>query len=240
MLVGLRLIPAQVRRRVVEPSSPQPPADRPAERKMNHGLFQAGRGDPPGHRQMEEIAVEECNDIEAWRDAAQERNQYTGDPKREWPDPPRDFWSDTAMVAAWLTSNYPHFDPKPLFDICAFVAAWHADHNASRIPLQPLLVATLERAMHTVSAVAFGIQNRYFYLPGNVGNPEAHTGSPSVVSANDDRDKWIYGQATKGRTWASIMRALNKKPATWERIGTENGIKDAAKRYAKRHNLPAP
>ncbi len=70
-------------------------------------------------------------------------------------------------------------------------------------------------------------------------SPAAPTG-PSVASANDQRDKWIYAQAIKGTAWASIKRALDRKPETWERIETENGVKDAAKRYADRHSLPPP
>jgi hypothetical protein len=58
--------------------------------------------------------------------------------------------------------------------------------------------------------------------------------------ATEARDKWIYEQAMKGRAWASIMRSLDDKPKTWERLSTENGVKDAAKRYAKRHSLPMP
>jgi hypothetical protein len=63
---------------------------------------------------------------------------------------------------------------------------------------------------------------------------------PDVASANDPRDKWIYAQAIKGVAWGAIRRKLDKKPAAWERIETDNGVKDAATRYAKRHNLSLP
>ena len=61
----------------------------------------------------------------------------------------------------------------------------------------------------------------------------------AVVSHHDDRDKCIYEQAMQGTEWDLIRIRLHKHPE-WEPIGTINGIKDAARRYARRHGLPVP
>jgi hypothetical protein len=62
---------------------------------------------------------------------------------------------------------------------------------------------------------------------------------PAVFSRHDDRDKWIYEQAMNGREWDRIRSHLDKHEE-WEPIGTVNGVKDAARRYARRHGKPVP
>ena len=54
------------------------------------------------------------------------------------------------------------------------------------------------------------------------------------------RNKWIYEECRKAKAYSSIINRLKAKPKTWERIGTPNGIKYAAKAYADRHQLAAP
>lgn len=61
-----------------------------------------------------------------------------------------------------------------------------------------------------------------------------------TINRNDNRDNWIYNEAMKGTEWDSIIRKQRKKPEKWERINSVQGIKDAAKRYARRHDLPQP
>jgi hypothetical protein len=56
----------------------------------------------------------------------------------------------------------------------------------------------------------------------------------------DKRGEWIYHKVMKGDRFSAIIRALDKKPKTWERIGTVNGIKNAANSYANKHGLPLP
>jgi hypothetical protein len=63
--------------------------------------------------------------------------------------------------------------------------------------------------------------------------------TPAVFSCHDDRDKWIYEQAMNGREWDRIRSHLDKHQE-WEPIGTVNGVKDAARRYARRHGKPVP
>jgi len=56
----------------------------------------------------------------------------------------------------------------------------------------------------------------------------------------DKRGEWIYHKVMNGDRFSAIIRALDKKPRTWERIGTVNGIKNAANSYANKHGLPLP
>ena len=63
--------------------------------------------------------------------------------------------------------------------------------------------------------------------------------TPAVFARHDDRDKWIYEQAMNGMEWDRIGRHLDKHEE-WEPIGTVNGVKAAARRYAKRHGKHLP
>ena len=62
-----------------------------------------------------------------------------------------------------------------------------------------------------------------------------------VVLANDARDKWLYEQCCKGRTYRAIEADLRRiaPRKRWKIISGANSIKGAATRYAKRHGLPA-
>src|SRR5262249_16708895 len=53
------------------------------------------------------------------------------------------------------------------------------------------------------------------------------------------RDKWIYDRCVKGIPYAKI-RAQLKKKTNWDQIESEQGIRQAALRYAERKNLPRP
>ena len=57
-------------------------------------------------------------------------------------------------------------------------------------------------------------------------------------SSSDARDKWIYEECCKGTAYLTIVNKLKTKPKTWDRIDTEQGIRRAAKSYAKKHDLP--
>ena len=55
--------------------------------------------------------------------------------------------------------------------------------------------------------------------------------------ATEARNKWLYDQCCKKVPYGKIIIKLEKKPMTWERLGTPNGIKKAANAYAERHDL---
>jgi len=67
---------------------------------------------------------------------------------------------------------------------------------------------------------------------------EDSKGSTTATTANDERDKWLYEQCCKLVKYETIISRLSKK-TKWEPIDTPQGIKDAANRYADRHNLPS-
>jgi hypothetical protein len=70
---------------------------------------------------------------------------------------------------------------------------------------------------------------------------EGHTTPGTVVKAKatEDRDKFIYEEYLNVTSLKNIIIKINKIPE-WDEIKTKQGIKDAAKRYAKRHGLPPP
>lgn len=53
------------------------------------------------------------------------------------------------------------------------------------------------------------------------------------------RDKWIYELCVQGVPLWTIKTKLDGR-TTWDPIESEQGIDQAARRYAKRHKLPAP
>ena len=61
-----------------------------------------------------------------------------------------------------------------------------------------------------------------------------------VMTPRECRDKWIYGECMKGTPYQTIAIRLKKKPKKWPPVGSVNGIKAAAIRYAERHSLPKP
>jgi len=60
----------------------------------------------------------------------------------------------------------------------------------------------------------------------------------------DARDEWIYGDALNlNQTWAAIKHSLNSVQCPlhgWKEIRTNEGVKAAAHRYAKRKQLSLP
>jgi hypothetical protein len=56
--------------------------------------------------------------------------------------------------------------------------------------------------------------------------------------ATESRDRWIYEQCCKLVPYDTISIQLRRKPKSWERIESKQGIRAAAIRYAKANNLP--
>ena len=58
--------------------------------------------------------------------------------------------------------------------------------------------------------------------------------------ATDARDRWIYEQVMTGVKYEQIIIELRSKPVKWQRIGSKQGIRLNADRYAKKFSRPAP
>lgn len=58
--------------------------------------------------------------------------------------------------------------------------------------------------------------------------------------ATEDRNKWIYNEVMKGTAYETIALLLKKKPKTWDRIDSKNGVKAVAQRYANAYGLEKP
>jgi len=65
---------------------------------------------------------------------------------------------------------------------------------------------------------------------------------PAVRRDNktEARDAWIYRQAVKGVAYSVVRSELKRKTNGWGKLSSDNGVKAAAMRYAKRHNLQLP
>jgi hypothetical protein len=70
--------------------------------------------------------------------------------------------------------------------------------------------------------------------------PKARRRQKAIDPAIEKRDRWIYEQAFAGVAYDEIVRRLKKKPRTWPRIETKQGVRDRAFAYAKRKALPEP
>jgi hypothetical protein len=70
--------------------------------------------------------------------------------------------------------------------------------------------------------------------------PTARRRQRVIDPAIERRDRWIYEQAFAGVLYDEIVRRLKKKPRTWPRIETKQGVRDRAFAYAKRKGLPEP
>ena len=105
-------------------------------------------------------AADAVDDIGGRREATDEKPFFYDDPSRCWPGPPGLFYSDTAHLSGIITTDFPKLDPTPLHDIYAAVTAWHADHDAARIPSQPALFTMLERAMLALNTIEHVINAR--------------------------------------------------------------------------------
>ena len=105
-------------------------------------------------------ARSELDDIEAWRDAVDERSKHLGDSSRYWWDEPNGFYAQTTYLVGVIVSCYPKLDPAPLRAFYAAVQAWHVDHNATRVPAQNELNTIADQAVLALNAIERTIQSR--------------------------------------------------------------------------------
>ena len=112
-------------------------------------------------------ASDEVDDIGAWRDADPGDRSYIYWPER-WNDRgtvhretmPGMFFGDSTHLVGRIETDYRHLDPAPLMELYEAIAAWHADRTADRVPPQPVLFSTLERAMIIVQVVETDLLSR--------------------------------------------------------------------------------
>ena len=70
------------------------------------------------------------------------------------------------------------------------------------------------------------------------GGTDANDAGVFPDAATEARDKWIYGECCKRTIYTTIISKLDRKPKTWGRISSPQGIKNPATCYATRHKLP--
>jgi len=140
-------------------------------------------------------ATEQVDDIGGWRDSPEERIFHGG-----WPEPPNLFFSSSVLVSE-VCQRFPKLDPTPIQDIYGAISAWHEDHNARRIPAQPVLVSTLERAVMVVTAITDDLL---------AGQTEVAVNNDGERGAAEQREK-------KPSVNARMMDLISKQPEchTW-------------------------
>lgn len=112
--------------------------------------------------------------VSTWVSEAQEAVRSIGD----WRDVdtiPAEIWAKpaygpslldklfraSAVIIGRLIEFHPNLHTNPILDIYAAINAWHADHNASRVPPQPALLKTLEEAVRIVAGVSEAITSQH-------------------------------------------------------------------------------
>lgn len=105
-------------------------------------------------------AAEAIDDIDGWRDFADERSKFHGDSRRQWRKLDDGFYRDTTVLMSTIATDYPRLDPKPLQVIYRVVHAWYTEQNMKHVGEQSVLLNTLDTAMMTLDVVQTDILTR--------------------------------------------------------------------------------
>jgi hypothetical protein len=141
-----------------------------------------------------------------------------------WPGEPihQTAWGSAKVCndVAKLLEMADKFEPYPTWDrYFALMSEYAHDLYAIRDAVQPEAGPTDQ-------------------LPGGRGSRRTRP-IRSVDSATEARNRWIYKQCCALVPYDTIAIQLKKKPKSWLRIDSKQGIRAAAVRYAQRHNLPS-
>ncbi len=118
-----------------------------------------------------ETAAEQFYDIEAWRNDADKRDQYAGDPTREWQTLPNGFYSATVALIGRITARYPKLDSSPLMTLYDAIATWDQEHSAATLPPQGALTRTADLAMMVLQAVEIDLQKQRSFKSAQIRGP---------------------------------------------------------------------
>jgi hypothetical protein len=136
----------------------------------------------------------------------------------------------TAQILAWLIEHRPTVDCQPVTKLYETVQKWSADGNDERLPSE----REIETQLDLADLIVFSLMAALMSSSGDKPKPRKKIRDKSIEA----RDRWIYAECLKLTPYDTIALRLKKKPPAWPRIGTKQGIYDAAKKYAKRNNLP--
>ena len=64
-------------------------------------------------------------------------------------------------------------------------------------------------------------------------------GSRAPRRPNDERDRFIYERMCEGAPYKTILAEVNRRPG-WAKLGKEQGVEQAGRRYARRMGLDPP
>ena len=154
-------------------------------------------------------AADQIEDIRDWRDSTDQRPCYDGPSSRGWGDPPEHFHSQTIWIVSHIATHHRNLDPGPVQDINEVVTAWHTDHNASRIPEQPVLDALIDRAVTVVQAVEAAVD-----VLDPSGNSAEHADKKVDPDAEPDAR---YSAAELSKRYGRPLETLRKQLESWRK-----------------------
>lgn len=180
-----------------------------------------------------------CRVIDRWRQAASREwsilecwSTFSAAElaRKEWPDPPTQFYSDTTYLVGQITARFPKLDPTPLQTIYAGVEAWHADHDCTRLPTMPVLLSAMDTAMmilQVAEAAAGGevAENAVALTPEDQAILEALRNSHPTTMTQEKlaNGKNQGGAGVSDRLVRDRLRYLCKKKLTYQPFGPKKG-----------------
>ena len=146
------------------PAAKQSESPQPSLRGGGKRLGDETRTTLQAIERWKQTAADEVDNIGGWRDAepGDRYHMYWSDPARlinteHGTTMPRGFESATTYLLSRIWDDDPKRDLTPIQEVYGAVSAWHADHNAERVPEQRVLLHKLEQAMLVVRAVEAGL-----------------------------------------------------------------------------------
>ncbi len=111
------------------------------------------------------------------------------------------------------------------------------EYRPSMMELRVLKPAFVERRRRLRESALSSVRE----APKPIAKSETAKRRRSVDANTEARDHWIYEECCRHVAYDTIALKLQKMPQEWDRIESKQGIRAAAVRYAKRHDLsPIP
>ena len=135
----------------------------------------------------------------------------------------------------------PHLAPKIDELVCAHNALVDDAHAVFELyrDVDAGLVQPSKRPRNISATVYERHKAAVRSLEQYIGLSESQTAPPNGRQ-EETWFKWMYDLAMNNVSYGTIRRRLEKKPKTWPRYDSDNGVKYAIRRYADRNKLPVP
>lgn len=152
-------------------------------------------------------------------------------------DIPSWFNTLTQIIALWCDVEL-HIDPSPLCEFRRRMHDFKGHHGMLPDGRTGLIRKPMtDREIDDCIWIALDTYDRVLHATLAMASEE----QVEALTANNDRDKWLYEQCCKLVTYSTIRNRLEKKSGgktKWEPIDSDQGVRQAANRYAKSNHLP--